>query len=67
MSDYSVFQLQKAPERWGGHWTEQKLDAFTKYVEAYLTILGKHEYRETIYFDGFTGSMSPDAPDEILF
>lgn len=56
MSDYSVFQLEEAPERWGGQWTEQKLDAFTKYVEAYLTILGKHDYWETIYFDGFAGS-----------
>ena len=41
MSDYSVFQLQEDPKRLGGQWTEQKLDAFTKYVEAYLMILGK--------------------------
>lgn len=23
---------------WGGKWTEEKLDAFEKYVKAYLTI-----------------------------
>lgn len=41
MSDYLVFQLQENPERWVGQRTEQKLDAFTEYVEDYLTILGK--------------------------
>lgn len=24
---------------WGGQWTEEKLDAFEKYVNAYLTIM----------------------------
>lgn len=46
---------------WGGSWTEQKLDAFAKYVTAYLTIM--HTYRDKyhwklIYFDGFAGSGS---------
>ena len=61
MNDPSTFKLHESSDEWGGQWTEQKLDAFTKYVEAYLTILGKHEYWKTIYFDGFAGSMSPDA------
>lgn len=44
---------------WGGTWTEDKLDAFEKYVKAYLTIMNK--YRDScgwklIYFDGFAGS-----------
>ena len=41
---------------WGGPWTEKKLDAFEKYVKAYLTIMSKFPYWETIYFDGFAGS-----------
>ena len=28
--------------QWGGSWTEEKLDAFTKYVNAYLTIMNKN-------------------------
>jgi len=43
----------KAP--WGGSWTEKKLQAFIKYVKAYLTIMNKHPWK-TIYFDGFAGS-----------
>jgi three-Cys-motif partner protein len=41
---------------WGGTWTKQKLDAFVDYVKAYLTIMKKFRYWETIYFDGFAGS-----------
>lgn len=43
----------------GGNWTEKKLDAFVKYVIAYLTILNKYKTQynwQTIYFDGFAGS-----------
>ena len=44
---------------WGGKWTEEKLDAFEKYVKAYLTIMNK--FRDAygwklLYFDGFAGS-----------
>lgn len=44
---------------WGGKWTEEKLDAFEKYVKAYLTIM--NSYRDVygwklLYFDGFAGS-----------
>jgi three-Cys-motif partner protein len=41
---------------WGGPWTEKKLDAFEGYVKAYLAIMNKNPYWETIYFDGFAGS-----------
>lgn len=41
---------------WGGPWTEKKLDAFIKYVKAYLTIMNKNPQYTTIYFDGFAGS-----------
>ncbi len=48
------------PSSWGGQWTEEKLDAFEKYVNAYLTIMNSHRgnYRKLIYFDGFAGSGS---------
>ena len=49
------------PSSWGGLWTEEKLDAFEKYVNAYLTIMNasRDKYgRKLIYFDGFAGSGS---------
>lgn len=49
------------PSSWGGRWTEEKLDAFEKYVNAYLTIMNKHRDKyqwKLIYFDGFAGSGS---------
>ncbi|MBQ5714139.1 MAG: three-Cys-motif partner protein TcmP [Bacteroidaceae bacterium] len=49
------------PSSWGGQWTEDKLDAFEKYVKAYLTIMNSNrdKYRwKLIYFDGFAGSGS---------
>ena len=47
--------LQEPLNEWGGNWTEKKLDAFAKYVVAYLTIMKKNPYWKTIYFDGFVG------------
>lgn len=47
--------------QWGGAWTEEKLNAFEKYVNAYLTIMNKYrgQYNwKLIYFDGFAGSGS---------
>jgi len=41
---------------WGGSWTDKKLAAFVKYVDAYLTIMAKYPQFKTIYFDGFAGS-----------
>ena len=48
--------LHEPSEEWGGPWTEKKLNAFSKYVWSYLTIMNKYDYWETIYFDGFAGS-----------
>jgi three-Cys-motif partner protein len=45
-------------DEWGGPWTQKKLDAFSKYVRSYLTIMKKYPYWKTIYFDGFAGSGS---------
>jgi len=41
---------------WGGYWTEKKLNAFIKYVKAYLAIMKKQSQWKLIYFDGFAGS-----------
>ena len=58
---------------WGGPWTEQKLDCFTRYVKAYLTIM--NAYREKyhwklLYFDGFAGcgdrKLQEDALDKTI-
>lgn len=48
--------LQEPKSEWGGIWTEKKLDAFAKYVSAYLRIMKKYSFWKTIYFDGFAGS-----------
>ena len=53
-SDKSI--LKEPKSEWGGTWTEKKLNAFSKYVAAYLTIMKKYSYWKTIYFDGFAGS-----------
>ena len=58
MTDQSALSLHEPTEHWGGPWTEKKLAAFSRYVEAYLTILQAHPYWKTIYFDGFAGNGS---------
>lgn len=56
--------MVKYKNKWGGSWTEEKLDAFEKYVNAYLTIMHSTRKKcngwpkEIIYFDGFAGSGS---------
>ena len=48
-----------AKNSWGGPWTEEKLDAFEKYVKAYLRIMNKQRDLydwKLLYFDGFAGS-----------
>ena len=27
---------------WGGHWTDDKMEIFIKYIKAYLTIMNKN-------------------------
>jgi len=51
-------RLEEAKKPWGGSWTEEKLDAFEKYVDAYLKIMSKQKenwLKKIIYFDGFAG------------
>ena len=59
-----MVQIQKP---WGGKWTEEKLEAFEKYVKAYLTIMNakRDSYGwKLLYFDGFAGSGTRTAGDE---
>lgn len=59
--------MDTSKKNWGGQWTEEKLDAFEKYVKAYLTIMNNYRDAygwEILYFDGFAGSGSR-SPEEI--
>lgn len=54
-------KISESQSQWGGNWTELKLQAFEKYVNAYLTIMNAQKQKHngwptTIYFDGFAGS-----------
>lgn len=54
---------------WGGSWTGKKLQAFKKYVEAYLTIMHSQRRKrswpkEIIYFDGFAGGANAKKKEE---
>jgi three-Cys-motif partner protein len=52
---------------WGGNWTEKKLDAFEKYVNAYLLIMNKYRqnyFWKLIYFDAFAGSGTRESNEE---
>ena len=51
--------VSESHQTWGGSWTEEKLEAFEKYVNAYLTIMNKYRDQfgwKLLYFDGFAGS-----------
>ncbi len=42
--------------KFGGSWTEAKMEIVVSYAKAYLIIMNKQEWAKTIYFDGFAGS-----------
>lgn len=65
MSKISI--VKEPTAEWGGKWTEKKLDAFSKYVWSYLTIMKQNPYWKTIYFDGFAGSGSRKKEKSELF
>ena len=47
--------------RFGGDWTEQKLEVLAKYLTAYTTVLSKQSF-ERIYIDAFAGTGSRQSP-----
>jgi three-Cys-motif partner protein len=53
----------------GGKWTEEKIEAFIKYVKEYLQIMKNRPHFRLLYFDGFAGSgtITPDEdPNEFI-
>lgn len=45
--------------KFGGNWTEEKIEILVKYAKAYLTIMNKYAKKNNwnlLYFDGFAGS-----------
>lgn len=60
-TDCLVVPKCKMSYTWGGDWTEKKLTAFQKYVNAYLTIMNSCRDKfnwQLVYFDAFAGSGS---------
>jgi three-Cys-motif partner protein len=50
----------------GGQWTQQKLDALSKYLRAYTRIFARNpkaQYFETTYVDAFAGTGALSSPD----
>jgi len=42
--------------KFGGGWTEAKMEIVVRYARAYLAIMSKQSWAKTMYFDGFAGS-----------
>lgn len=52
----NYIQNQIIMKQFGGDWTKTKIEMLVEYARAYLTIMKKHHYWRTLYFDGFAGS-----------
>ena len=66
-SDSQQIIAREPSTKWGGSWTEEKLDAFEKYVNAYLTIMNTYRTKwgwKLVYFDGFAGSGSRESKNK---
>ena len=42
--------------QFGGNWTEAKMEIVVAYAKAFLVIMNKQSWANTLYFDGFAGS-----------
>lgn len=63
-NEEAVSNVCESQKSWGGEWTEMKLDAFEKYVKAYLTIMKKYATENSwslFYFDAFAGNGSRES------
>ncbi|WP_307761007.1 three-Cys-motif partner protein TcmP [uncultured Phascolarctobacterium sp.] len=61
-------QEQKTSQKFGGTWTKEKLNIFTKYLEAYLVALKNMKFKK-IYIDAFAGTgeiVTNDEEQEII-
>ena len=50
-----IEKMTTTSQRFGGSWTEEKLDIFTEYLNAYLTALQNQKFKK-IYIDAFAGT-----------
>ncbi len=56
-----------ARHRFGGNWTEEKLEMLRKYLAAYMKIFTRNErarFFHTVYVDAFAGSGYRSLPEE---
>jgi three-Cys-motif partner protein len=49
-------------QKFGGHWTEEKLNIFTSYLDAYLIALQNQKFKK-IYIDAFAGTGEIETSD----
>ena len=49
-------------QKFGGNWTEEKLNIFTSYLDAYLTALQNQKFKK-IYIDAFAGTGEIETTD----
>jgi three-Cys-motif partner protein len=49
-------------QKFGGNWTEEKLNIFTRYLEAYLIALQKQRFGK-VYIDAFAGTGEIETRD----
>ncbi len=59
----NVFKACEPQKNWGGAWTEEKLDAFEKYVKAYLTDYNENqcENQNSAFFFKQWGTWGADS------
>lgn len=50
--------------QFGGSWTEAKMEIVVDYTRAYLFIMNKQKWAQTLYFDGFAGSGLIEVEEE---
>jgi three-Cys-motif partner protein len=62
--------MQNSGHKFGGNWTEEKLDRVKKYLVAYATIMNKQSFRFA-YIDAFAGTgyrtVEQNETDDFLF
>ena len=63
--------MNNSGPRFGGNWTEQKLECVRKYLRAYTTIMSKQPFHY-VYIDAFAGTgyretESDEDPNELMF
>ena len=49
-------------QKFGGNWTEEKLNIFTRYLDAYLIALQNQKFKK-IYIDAFAGTGEIETSD----